>query len=451
VLMESAREKRVDRAAFRAWLHARLEANAGWDAIVRELLTAEGVSSTGSERRRRPTDLDATEPEGVNGAVNWFLTGAEQPQNLAGNASRVFLGVQIQCAECHDHKTEKWTQDDFRHFTAAFMRVKGTRVGRDGKMSIPAIEVEDAQRTTPLMRRRQMKTGYSDAEPRALDGTSLEGASPRAALAKWMTAKDNPYFARALVNRMWGYFLGRGFVEPVDDFRHDSEVAAPELLDALARDFAAHGHDLRWLMRTICTSAAYQRAPGKDGALWSSFALRPLNDVALLDSLVAATAIEPVLEEMAGERLPMLKERMRRQFRFTFDVDEEASADTFTGTVPQALMLLNGPMLAAGSSALEGSTLGKAVRLEGGDDATIEELYLATLSRRPNAEEVAYWKRFVKDASRERMPRARAARAAGPVGRVYRQQRLDDLDAGDLAYEDMLWALLNSSEFFFIH
>jgi hypothetical protein len=449
VLMERARERRVDRAAFRQWLHGRLAAGAGWDAIVRELITASGVSSTGEERRRMPAELDAPNADGVNGAVNWLLTGAEQPQDLAGAASRVFLGVQIQCAECHDHPTEKWTQDDFRRFTAAFMRVSGRRVARDDKMSIPAFEVEDAERTTPMMRRRMRKTGYSDAEPRALDGTSLEGDSPRSALASWMTAKDNPWFSRALVNRMWGYFLGRGFVEPIDDFRAGQEVAAPELLEKLASDFAAGGYDLRQLMRVICTSAAYERAASGEGAaLWSSFELRPMSDVQLLYSLAKATAIEPVLEEVAGERLPLLKQRLRREFRFTFGVDESADSDSFTGTVAQALMLLNGPMVAAASSALEGSTLGTAARLPGGAAATIEHLYLATLSRRPDADELSHWRAYLEQAEGKRAPRARGV---GPVARVYRQQRLADLDARDVAYEDVLWALLNSSEFFFIH
>src|SRR5690606_21290730 len=135
------------------WLYQRLRANAGWDDIVRELLTAEGVSSAGGRRGAPEADVREAPDEGVNGAVNWLLTGAQQPQNLAGATSRVFLGVQIQCAECHDHPTEEWTQEDFRRFTAAFMRVSARRVG-GGEMGRPALEVEDAERVTRRMKAR---------------------------------------------------------------------------------------------------------------------------------------------------------------------------------------------------------------------------------------------------------------------------------------------------------
>jgi hypothetical protein len=266
-----------------------------------------------------------------------------------------------------------------------------------------------------------------------------------------MTAKSNPWFARAIVNRMWGHFLGRGFVEPIDDMTEANKPVAPEILDALTADFLASGFDLQRLMRTIVMSTAYQRAPRGEAPLWSSFALRPMNDTQLLDSLVVATGIGPIIEDVAGERLPRIKINLRRQFHYAFDVDESASADTFTGTTPQALMLLNGALTSAGSSALAGSTLGDAARAEGGLPATVEHLYLATLSREPSPEELEHWRDYVAEAAEHYDGSRRRARGGGAVGRVYRKKRLRDLSPEDVAYEDVLWTLLNSSEFFFIH
>lgn len=444
VLMEGGKRQLVDRVAFRQWMHGQLKDDVRYDELVRRLLTASGVNSRGGRPSPAGWELDEPPAEGVNGAVNFLLTGAQEPQNLAGTTSRVFLGVQIQCAECHDHPTEKWTQNDFERFTSAFMRVKGRPLGGQ-RMGMRRVEVDDAPR--PL-RRRVQKTGYGDEPPTALDGTPLDGDNPRQALAAWMTAKDNPWFARAIVNRMWGYFLGRGFVEPIDDMSPSNAPVAPELFAALTRDFVASGYDLRHLMRVITTSSAYQRAPRGGGTLWQSFALRPMNDTQLLDSLVTATGIASVLEDVAGERLSRVKLNLRRQFRFTFDVDEEASADTFTGTTPQALMLLNGALTAAGSSALDGSTLGDAARAKGGTDATVKALYLAALSREPTPHELTHWRAYVASASQSPAERPRGR---GPVAKVYRQKRLRDLGPDDVAYEDILWALLNASEFFFIH
>ena len=447
----------VDRIAYRQWLHQELRKGTPYDALVRAMITASGTNSLGGRPDIADWELtdDSAPPPEVNGAVNWFLQGIRQPQNLAGLASRAFLGVQIQCAECHDHPTESWKQEDFRRFTSAFVRVEGRRPDMGRAMGLRRIELSDADGLTRRMRRRMQRTGYGEEPPTALDGTSLEGkGSPRQALAAWMTAPDNPWFAKAIVNRLWSQLLGRGFVEPVDDFREDQNVLAPEVLDRLAKDFVEHGYDLRRLMRVIASTEAYGRAAtattDQPPELWERFTLRPMSDTQLLDALVAATGMESVLEEVAGERLPRLKVNLRRRFRFTFDVDETASDDGFTGTVPQALMLLNGAVTSAGASALEGSTVGRAARLRGGPKATIGELYRAALSREPTAEELTHWLAFVAEASIAPTT-AERPRGGGPVARVYRRKRLDDRRPEDAAYEDIMWALLNSSEFFFIH
>lgn len=452
----------VDRIAYRQWLYQALRSGTPYDALVREMITASGTNSLGGRPDVAAWELseDSSPPPEINGAVNWFLQGIRQPQNLAGLASRAFLGVQIQCAECHDHPTESYEQEDFRRFTSAFVRVDGRRPDMGRGMGLRRIELSDADRVTRRMRRRMQKTGYGEDPPTALDGTPLEGASPRQALAAWMTAPENPWFAKAIVNRLWSQLLGRGFVEPVDDFRKDQEVLAPEVLDRLTRDFVEHGFDLRRLMRVIASTEAYARSSVGSGAqppeapqppqLWERFALRPMSDTQLLDALVRATGMEPVLEEVAGERLPRLKVNLRRRFRFAFDVDEASTDDGFTGTVPQALMLLNGAVTSAGATALDGSTVGDAARLAGGPEASIAALYRAALSREPTPEELSHWLATVAKAPPVEASGGRL-RGGGPVGRVYQRKRLDDRRPEDAVYEDIMWALLNSSEFFFIH
>ncbi len=271
------------------------------------------------------------------------------------------------------------------------------------------------------------------------------------ALATWITAGENRWFARATVNRMWAYFLGRGFFEPVDDFRPHEPVESEALLDALARDFVAHGYDLRRLSRAIVSSAAYRRsATGNDAPrAWHRFDLRPMSDTQLLDALVVATDVGPVLTEVLGDRVERVKLRMRQQFRFTFDVDEDTSDDTFTGTIPQALMLLNGPLSAAGSSALDGSTVGQALAED--DEAGIRRLYLSALSRPPTQAELAHWLGYVAQAKREKWSHERNRRGGGPVGKLYRRKHLRGTGPRAEAYEDIFWALLNSDEFYFIH
>lgn len=444
VLMDGARGAYIDRAAFRQWLYGELEKKSGWDDMVYRLLTASGVNSEGGRRDAAKWEPAAAANSDVNGAVNWLLRGAREPQNLAGAASRIFLGVQIQCAECHDHPTEKWKQEDFKRFTAAFMRVGGERLDQGRKMGMRRLSVDDVEEPTRRMERRMQRTGYDDANPRALDGTSLAGDKPREKLAAWMTSPKNPWFARALVNRLWASLLGSGFVEPVDDFRSDSQVRAPAVFDALAADFVAHDFDLRRLVRVICATEAYQRSPGDAAKLWESFRLRPMNADQLLDSLVAASGIEPILEDTVGERLPQMKFRMRRELHFAFDVDEESVDDSFTGTASQALMLLNGALTQASSTALSGSTLGRARAQE--DRAAIETLYLAAYARPPDADELAHWREYLRSAKS-----ADPSKLEGPMRRAFRSHALTDRTPRDAALEDIFWALLVSSEFFFIH
>lgn len=460
----TARRGDIDRGAFREWWKERLQKNLGWDRLVRELVTASGMN-TGPAEPEHP----------VNGAVNFALLYDRNPQDLAGTVSREFLGVQIQCAQCHNHPTEKWKQEDFLRFAASLSRLRAAPVDPQRPGAVRRLELKEGDR--PIGGSMEL-AAIGKGRPTALDGTDLgAGASPRQELAEWMTAPGNPWFARELVNRYWAYFVGRGFAEPIDDLRPSNPATLPALLDLLAQDFAAHGHDLKRLIRLLCSTRAYQLSSavvygkGKDpeGRYFARYPLRPLGPVELLDSVVAVTGLADTLRRAApapqDDRLERIRAQLRQAVTFVFDLDEELSPPDFQGTVQQALMLMNGSLLNTGVGTLPGSALLRLLLGPGGDREKIEALYLRVLSRRPSAQESAHWLEYVngaREATRELPEAARdkdrktpapgkARMAPDPLRGL--QDRLRPVDAAPRlqAFEDLFWALLNSSEFIFRH
>ncbi len=467
----------VDRVAFRYWLRARFEANAPWSRIVSDLVSATGQNSIGGARVRlsqamamtiplgtsvpQKGDEDAVDLEKINGAVNWTLRFEQTPQDLAGNASRIFLGVQIQCAQCHDHKTEKWKQDDYRRFASAFLHQKADPIDR-GKMggNVKRVDLVDLPKVGPRFAKNADVAPIALAKATALDGTDLEkGAGTRKALAAWMTARDNPWFAKAFVNRMWGHFLGRGFYDPVDDMRAVNTPAMPELLDRIAADFAAHDFDVAYLIRTICATEAYQLAASAnaktdpENKLWTRFHLVPLGPEELLNALLRATDLETAAKKSGIQDLDSLRAQLVRQYAFLFDVDETDDVPDYSGTVTQALSLLNGQLVGQGVRAIPGAALDDVLGKPGDDASKIDALVLRVLSRSPSAAERTKWVDYVQTAMKT--PRAtipppkRGGPGAGPLGRL--GAKAAPADTRRAAYEDVMWALLNSSEFVFNH
>lgn len=542
----SVRSQVVDPSRFRDWLHTQFASNVPWNKLVYSLLTASGQNSDGriyaqaygpgkavdqkenagvmptpmpararirrangpfvrqeplqqpivpaittpqtaSETMMAPDNDMAPNVAPVNGATNWLLKYQGNPQDLSGNASKIFLGVQIQCAQCHDHKTEKWKQDDFRKFTACFVatRPRPVDVGMV-KGRIRRVDLEDFPRVFVPRKTRPGKTNsiaeYASFPPTALDGSDFSSnPNRREALAAWMTADSNPWFAQAFVNRMWGHFLGRGFIEPIDDIRPSNPVAAPAALRALTNDFVVHRYDIKHLIATICATQVYQLAAApaeksdQDNKYWAHYRLKQMGPEELMDSLVSATNIGPVLERVAGDKLDALKFAMQKQFTFLFDVDEEFEQKEFEGTIPQALMLLNGNLVNRGATPIPGTALAETLASSSEDASRIESLYLRTLSRRPNPTEVRNWMSFLHtprtvvtnpDAPTTTMTQRQQNRALLQAMRKNAIKRNNGIDplariAGRVnyavqtpeqqAYEDMFWALLNSSEFIFNH
>jgi hypothetical protein len=502
----NTREQVVDRGALREWLESAFLANMPWDQMVTGLMTAKGQNSRGGKRQDdAPAPMtdsvqnDANAPKEnfgvpINGAVNWFLKYRDAPQDLAGNASRLFLGVQIQCAQCHDHKTEKWKQDDFRRFAACFARTRTDVLDQGKTMGKKRAMVVELGRPLPRYAKNPDLDPIAKAEPTTLDGKDI-GLSPdtRAAVAAWMTSKQNPWFAKAIVNRMWAHFLGRGFVDPVDDIRDSNPATMPALFNELADDFTAHGDDLKALIRTITATEAYQLSPtpaGETGMAeksalqrdagtaedaWSHFHIAPLGPNELLRSILDVTDLEGVLAQRKAN-LDRIRFQIYQRYTFLFDVDEEFAETQFEGTVSQALSLLNGPLVGGGTSAIPGGELDAVLKSPGTERDRISALYWLTLTRAPSPEELAYWTHYVTEphpvetvkdvhgvapppplpAASARAGQKKKGLKGGPPPSPDALTRLEarDLDhpnARRQAFEDLFWALLNSSEFTFNH
>jgi mono/diheme cytochrome c family protein len=398
---------------FGKWLGARFAAGDSWDRITRDILTVEG-------------DINGKPQVIFFGLVG--DGGKVTPGGSARAVGSLFMGVQLQCAECHDDPYRAWAQREHWALAAFFSKVTGDF----RKVSETPVSPTAAQINIP---RSAFKNAGTDVRAAFLGGNPLQlekDAPMRPAFVDWLTAKDNPYFARAFANRLWLYFFARGIVHPVDDFRDLNPPSHPGLMKLLANEFAASGFDVKHLIRCVCNSQAYQRTsrvtPGTSdatvAALTATFGRMPLRVMTadmLYDSLKLAYG-DPKLDlrgfdpkEIAnGQSTPVAD--AYGEFLRRFGTNKEDSTD-FTHGIPQLLTMLNHPRLLAGSQALDAyqkSTPGAT------PEQTVEWLYLATLSRRPSSTEQA-------------------------EAQLYLQK------AGDKkSYVGVLWMLVNRSEFLLI-
>ncbi len=359
--------------------------------------------------------------------------------------------MQIQCAQCHDHKTEKWKQQDFQKFAACFMRAQTLPLDGPMMKGLKRALVRDIDRPLPRFMREADLQPIGRAAPTALDGTAMTG-TVRESIATWMT--KSPWFSREAVNRAWAHFLGRGFVDPIDDIRPSNISDAPELEDALAKDFTEHQYDLKRLMRTIALSRAYGLATAKaPNVLWSHFRATPLGPNEMLDAVIDATGVDEALRRLGRFNVEELTERLRTLYGFVFDVDEEFDRPTFEGTITQALIQLNGRLIAGGSSALPGSAVGRVARSDMTDAQKVEALYMRTLSRKPSATELATWTALFAHPPPlpDPDPTKKVQRnPKDPLAQL--NNRVPETREPKIAIvEDLMWTLLNSSEFVLNH
>jgi hypothetical protein len=399
----------LDYTLFLRWLAGRLNRNAGWDAIVREILTARGIV------KHQPAAM---------------FVGFQQadPVRLAGETARVFLGVQIACAECHDHPFQPWKREQFHGLAAFFARSEAKLPWRDSD-GVEVKAKDKGEYRLPDMRDPRKKG--AETVPVALQATplatGLSDAARREALANWMTAPDNPYFAKAYVNRVWARLMGRGFCEPVDIVDSARQPHWPELHRTIAGHFTATGYDAKGLARMIVSSRVYQRVitpenTPKDAPLGTS--PQALTGEQVFAALATAIGLPneagPQVKHNDAFRFPPPPKGTRDLVCDAFACDPSTDVKNVQRTMPQAMWLMNNAQLSRQIDARpESGTLLARLLAETQDDrAVADALYQRVLARRPSDREIA----IVLD-------------------------HLATVKDRGAAFEDLLWSLVNSAEF----
>lgn len=400
--------------SFEAWLRKQLIQDVSYADMVREILT----TPLNQEPLRGPYAQPAEATP-----LAFYQAKQIKPENLAASTSRMFLGIRIECAQCHNHPFDSWKQEEFWSFAAFFAGIErqDRNLGYLGAV-------------TELNNRTELQIPETDRVVQAayLNGTRPDfdpQNGPRATLAEWMTSPENPYFARTAVNRMWAHFLGTGLVDPVDDFGAGNPSSHPKLLNELARAFARSDFDMKFLIRAITSSRAYQLTSRQTHSsqdhpqLFARMAVKGLTAEQLFDSVAQATGYyEPF---QAQNRLVINDMSPRGEFLETFGNETESPTQQ-RSTILQALAMMNGSLTANATNPDAGATLAAVADFPLMNAAQrIETLYLATLTRKPRPEELSRLVPYVDS------------------GGVRNNSRL--------ALADVFWALLNSSEFILNH
>jgi hypothetical protein len=391
--------------SFEMWLRDQLRSNASYSSIVRAMVAGQGGSANGTDVLVRASQ--------------------SKPEALAAITSRLFLGVKLECAQCHNHPFARWQRKQFWEFAAFYSRLSvpgrtffASNADTTGAGSIAGeIKIPDTDKT--------VKAHFLDGN--APDIKAIAGKSDyRAVLADWMVANDNPWFARAVVNRYWEYFMGTGLVEPVDEESSDNPPSHPELLTLLAEQFAEHDFDLKYLIRAITSSRAYQlsskqtHASQADRRLFARMKVRGLSPEQLFDSLALATGQKG--DDAFNRYYDRVPDIVTPRADFLRRFPSQGKRSEQQVSILQALYLLNGKLVSDATSLEHNKNL-EIIARAATVPATrrIEQLYLITLARTPAR------------AERDRL--VKYVEKGGPSG-----------DPG-LALCDVFWALLNSSEF----
>jgi hypothetical protein len=407
------------------WIHQSVASNKPWNKFALEIVTASGNTEK-------------------NGAANYWVIHRD-PLDTSENMAQAFMGINISCAHCHNHPLAKWTQKDYYGMANLFARVRlktfaptsfrpgvGPLFNGVTVYSAPTGEFMDDRLMVPL-------------PPKPLDAVALPSEAPgdtRLYFAKWLTAPENPFFARNIVNRVWRNFMGRGLIEPVDDLRDTNPATNDELLNALVKDFVAHGYDVDYLIRTIMQSATYQTSskPLKenvdDDKYGSHFMIRRLPAEVLLDAYSQVTQVPEKFEGypvgMRGLQLPdtAIKSYFLTAFGRPERQQSRESERTSVPTITQALHIINGDTLNNKLRAPDNS-VEMLIRLGFSDEQIVDYLYLASFSRHPTEAERTELLHDLASAEKE--------------------QTVGGIDPRRQALVDLSWALLTGKEFMFDH
>lgn len=410
-LLQSSRKFLGEKGTFgfHEWIRESIKANKHYDKMVRELLTSRGSSYD-------------------DPAANYFRTTRE-PKPTMEKTTQVFLGVRMVCAQCHDHPFERWTQNQYYQM-AAFFSAVGLRPGYEVGEEIIYDQRNDYEMKHPKDSRV--------VPPQFLIASTTPVKIPsdqrrRDALADWLTSKENPFFAKAISNRIWSYFFGHGIIDPVDDIRASNPPINPALLDALTKDFIDHNFDLQHLMRTIVKSRVYQTAfttnewNAKDADNFSHAMPRRMSAEELMDAVTQAAGVRPnfpeVPEDTNASQLPDPHVGADGFLDLFGRPSRESACECERRTdfsLPQALNLINGKTISDAVADPKGR-VAKDILAGKSESAIIEDLYLSTFSRLPTKAEAESGVKYL---------------SGGP--RATRSQ-------------DLLWALLNSKGFLYIY
>ncbi len=380
-----------------------------------------------------------------NGAANYILAQMQNRDDgvqLTAMTTRLFLGMQVQCTQCHNHPFNKWQQDQFWEFNSFFRQVNKIDHRKldpnSGRMVDDYSEVVWQEFTGPVY--FEKRSGVIQVAYPKFQGHEVDpgvGVDRRAEFAKLLTVSNGaepPQISLAFVNRMWGHFFGYGFTRPVDDLGPHNPPSHPELLNRLAEEFTASKYDVKQLIRWIVSSEAYgltskfgpKNAVDDPAAgempLFSHMYLKSMQPEQMYDSLIVASNAHKAGQGSWGAQEEQ-RRRWMQQFVVAFENDENDESTTFNGTIPQALMMMNSEMMEKAVSVDRGSFLFETMSKPGSDAQKIQELFLASLGREPSKAEIAKFQKMLA--------------AYGP-------QKLR-------GYQDLFWALLNSNEFVLNH
>lgn len=404
------------REAFEKWLAERFAKGDPYDQIVRQLLLAEGRLSQ-------------------SGPLLFYSALKLNADELAARTSRVFLGMRLECAQCHDHPFEPWTQQDFWSYAAFFAQISRPKGQLENVSTV--MRVQDVDRGEVMLPETEDVIAPRFLGESSQAGPDTEPQMPRRQrLALWLTGPDNPYFARATVNRVWSHFFGRGIVDPVDDFGVNNPPVSPELLDTLASQFIDSGFDLKTLIRSIALSQAYQLSSRSDRdnespadvdqrlQVFGQMNVKTLTAEQLYDCIAVATLMEQPGAGNNEYTVARFGNSSREQFLQQFATPTSNRSEYLAG-IPQALMLMNGSLISqatgAGSSGLIRSLEAPFFT----DRQRIDVLFMATLSRPARPDELQLTQELL------------------PVDATTDQRRH--------GLADLLWVLINSSEFALNH
>jgi len=424
--------RKEDRALLSApalvdYLTEQFNKGTSWDRIARDFITATGA---------------VTE----QGSTAIIFAQMADPADTTAEVSRIFLGIQIQCAQCHNHPTDRWKREQFHELAAFFPRI-GIRPDKSGarpSFSVVSFDKPRGKRAPGATEPATLEHYMPDLKDPKAKGTlmqpvffatgqklelGLTDVQRRGRLADWMTGSGDRWFAKAYVNRIWSELVGKGFFDPVDDMGPDRKPIAPQTFEYLASQFVASGHDVKWLFKVITATEAYQRQgrSRKDSgaAPYAAGCPQRLRADQLYNALTTALGIDEsqVAPTANGPNLKNLKNQARNNPRFrmnlTFGYDPSLRREEVGGSIPQALFLMNSPEL---NRAINGhppaGSLGKLLAQVSDNEAVTVELYLRCLAREPKKQELASCLAHVRSAGE---------RIAG--------------------FEDVLWALINSTEF----